>query len=160
MAKRLQVDEDVPKRMSVEDFRKMNETGKIPVTTSKVKRFSGSKVVFNIEPMGKPRMTQSDKWKKRDVTDRYWEFKDKLNTRANELGYVPGDKLSIRFYLQMPKRPKKHQQEGMPHQSKPDLDNLIKAFKDALLKDDSHVYEYGFMGKYWSNSPRIEVDVQ
>lgn len=36
-----------------------------------------------------------------------------------------------------------------PHTVKPDLDNLIKAFKDALLTDDSSVWRYGRMTKVW-----------
>jgi len=159
MAKRLIVKGKVPQSMSAADFRKMNETGRVPVAPSKVE----GKIVFHVEPMGKPRMTQQDKWKKRKVTDRYWAFKDALNARADELGYVPGDILSIRFYIRIPKSWSKKralEAEGKPHQSKPDLDNLIKAFKDSLLKEDSHVYEYHFMGKYWSKEPRIEVIAQ
>ena len=35
-------------------------------------------ITLNIVPVAKPRMTQSDKWKKRPATDKYWKFKDDL----------------------------------------------------------------------------------
>ena len=36
------------------------------------------KVTVPCEPMGAPRMTQSDKWKKRDCVVRYRAFKDEI----------------------------------------------------------------------------------
>ena len=48
--------------------------------------------------------------------------------------------------------------------SKPDLSNYIKGVEDAiegvLLKNDSQVVEYGNCGKWYSDSPRIEVIVK
>ena len=44
-----------------------------------------------------------------------------------------------------------------PHQQRPDLDNLIKAFKDALCEEDSHVHTYGVMKKVWGEEPKIMV---
>ena len=44
-----------------------------------------------------------------------------------------------------------------PHTQKPDLDNLIKAFKDALLKEDSHVWCYDMMTKVWDYEGSIVV---
>jgi hypothetical protein len=37
---------------------------------------------FNIDPCPKPRMTSSDRWKKRKCTDKYWKFKDDLKEIA------------------------------------------------------------------------------
>ena len=37
---------------------------------------------FNIDPCPKPRMTSSDRWKKRKCTDKYWKFKDELKEIA------------------------------------------------------------------------------
>lgn len=36
-----------------------------------------------------------------------------------------------------------------PHKSRPDLDNLVKGFKDALLKEDSHIHKYINVKKVW-----------
>ena len=33
---------------------------------------------------------------------------------------------------------------------RPDLDNYIKAFKDALLEEDSHIWQYTKMEKVYS----------
>ena len=35
-------------------------------------------ITLNIVPVAKPRMTQSDKWKKRPVVQKYWKYKDDL----------------------------------------------------------------------------------
>jgi Holliday junction resolvase RusA-like endonuclease len=45
---------------------------------------------------------------------------------------------------------------GQPHQSKPDIDNLIKGFMDALLKDDARIWEVR-ASKVWDVSGGIEV---
>lgn len=121
--------------------------------------------VFDIVPMGKPRMVASDRYKKRPAVQRYWKYKDMLKLQAEEQGYVPGESISLRFYLPIPKtlnkkRLKKAEREaldGQPCRSKPDLDNLIKAFKDALMDEDSQVWRYGSMEKFFSKKPRIEV---
>ncbi len=52
----------------------------------------------------------------------------------------------------MPKswsKKKKAEMYLKPHQSTPDLDNLIKSVKDCLLKEDSGVWWYGEMKKVW-----------
>lgn len=36
---------------------------------------------------------------------------------------------------------KKNLYDGKPHQVKPDIDNYLKAFMDALCEDDSYVYD-------------------
>ena len=35
-------------------------------------------ITLNIVHVAKPRMTQSDKWKKRPATTKYWKYKDDL----------------------------------------------------------------------------------
>ena len=68
--------------------------------------------------------------------------------------------LSLQFALPMPKSWSKKRKEKMclqPHTQKPDLDNLIKAFKDALLKEDSHVWCYDMMTKVWDYEGSIVV---
>lgn len=117
------------------------------------------KVEIEINPMGKPRMTQSDKWKKRKVVVRYFSFKDHLNLICKSVGFVPGEVLGFEFHIPMPEswsKKKKAEMQGKPHQQKPDLDNLIKAVKDSLLKDDSHVWKYiEEPKKVWSETGKI-----
>ena len=111
-----------------------------------------------ITPMGKPRMTQRDRWKGRPVVQRYNEFKDQL--RAELPGYeLPGN-LSLVFYIPMPKswsKKKRDLTEGQPHTAKPDIDNLAKAFMDAFKTDDSHVYAL-YAEKVWGYEGAIDVE--
>jgi Holliday junction resolvase RusA-like endonuclease len=44
----------------------------------------------------------------------------------------------------------------MPHQQKPDKDNLEKAFMDSFSIDDSFVYD-GRTCKFWSDKPMIVI---
>jgi Holliday junction resolvase RusA-like endonuclease len=44
-----------------------------------------------------------------------------------------------------------------PHQMKPDIDNMLKAFMDALMKEDSHVHTIGKMTKIWGVHGHIKV---
>lgn len=106
---------------------------------------------FDIEPMGKPRMTQSDKWKKRGCVVRYWEFADKLRSDAEKQGLVLGDILIVEFHLPCPASWSKKKQQnmwGVPHQQKSDLDNMIKGVADILKKDDKVIHQV-FARKLW-----------
>lgn len=44
---------------------------------------------------------------------------------------------------------------GMPHQQKPDIDNLTKAVLDALLPDDSVVWSLAKLEKRWADTAAI-----
>jgi Holliday junction resolvase RusA-like endonuclease len=117
------------------------------------------RIEFNIKPCPKPRMTRADRWKKRPIVLKYWDFSNELNRQANKLGYIPGDKISLTFFISMPNswsKKKKDLMLGKPHKQRPDIDNLAKAFMDALLPEDSHVFSLT-AEKYWSNEPSIVV---
>lgn len=90
-------------------------------------------------------MTRADTWKKRPVVTRYFAWKDELVIKAEQANYSPTAELFLEFIMPLPKyilKSKKKTKEmiGRPHQQKPDCDNLIKAFQDALLEEDSHIY--------------------
>lgn len=110
-----------------------------------------------VAPVPKPRMTRSDRWKKRPAVLRYWDFCDAL--RQHYTDTVP-DRVVLTFHIPMPAswaKKKKASMMNMPHQQKPDIDNYVKAFLDALCEDDSYVY--GIKAeKYWSTEGFIEVD--
>lgn len=117
-------------------------------------------ITLNIVPVPKPRMTQSDKWKKRPVVVKYFNYKDELKMLCFLCRWQPKEDLDVKFVLPMPKswsERKKKKMDGKPHKSRPDLDNLIKAFKDALLIEDSHVHTYHNMKKIWGRSGAIIV---
>jgi Holliday junction resolvase RusA-like endonuclease len=105
--------------------------------------------------MGKPRMTRSDKWKKRPAVMRYRAFKDECRLHNVALPELP----CITFYMPMPaswSKKKKADMDGQPHKSKPDLDNILKALFDALYEDDAHIW-YVTAKKIWSYDGKIEI---
>ena len=102
---------------------------------------------YAITPVAKPRQTRSDKWKQRPAVMRYRAFADKVRAAGLKIG----ETLNVVFYMPMPKSWSKRKREKMrcePHQQKPDIDNLVKALLDAVLDDDSHVYEIRAV-KFW-----------
>lgn len=115
--------------------------------------------IFNITPIGKPRMVRSDSWTGRKCVAKYWQYKEELNYAARELNYELKKKLNIIFYLPMPEswsKKKKLKMNGKAHDSKPDCDNLLKAFMDCLLENDSKVYDVRIR-KYWDYKGSIKV---
>lgn len=114
-------------------------------------------VFIPVAPVPKPRMTKSDRWKKRPPVTRYWQFKDDLRE------VIKGDlepRFSIIFRVPMPKswsKKEKALMDGKPHQAKPDVDNYLKAFMDAMCVDDSYVYDARAQ-KYWATTGSIELE--
>lgn len=111
-------------------------------------------------PVAKPRMTRRDKWAKRGCVQDYFAFRDEVKSWATRTDFElkPGD--SITFRLPMAKswsKSKKEAMNEMPHQNKPDLDNLIKGLLDALLEEDQAVWHLGATQKLWSEEGQIEI---
>ena len=112
--------------------------------------------VYNINPMGKPRMTRADKWKKRPEVLRYRAFCDEVrlhNVVLPECGY------HVTFVIPMPpswSKKKRQQHDGKPHQQKPDKDNLEKALLDAIFDDDSRIWD-GRVTKLWGETGQIII---
>lgn len=115
---------------------------------------------FELDPVPKPRMTRRDKWDKRPCVVRYWSYCNNLQAEAQKQNYTPSKTLSLIFVIPMPNswsKRKREAHDGKPHTQTPDLDNLIKAFKDALLKNDSHIHTYNSMRKVWGISGKIVI---
>ena len=109
-------------------------------------------VEFLITPVGKPRMTQRDRWYKRTTTSSYWAFKDQLVLLTKQKQFVLGDRYGVIFYLPMPdswSKKKKFEMMGRPHQSKPDLDNLCKAIQDCLKVNDAVIWDLEARKIWW-----------
>jgi len=114
-------------------------------------------MIYKINPVAKPRMTRSDKWKKRPAVVKYHAFKDLCRLHNVQ---VPMACAAIRFNIQMPKswsKKKKAQMNGQPHQQTPDLSNLLKALEDACYIDDSCIWHYSFLSKRWSYEGAIKI---
>lgn len=110
-----------------------------------------------ITPVSKPRMTKSDRWKKRACTEKYWTYKNGLRALFSA-AQLPSNYHLI-FVIPMPKswsNRKRAEMAGKPHQSKPDKDNLEKGFLDALFDDDAAVWD-GRVTKFWGYEGRIYV---
>ena len=111
--------------------------------------------VYPITPVPKPRQTRSDKWKQRPSVMRYRAYADEVRLRQVQLP----PHYHVVFVLPMPKSwsaAKRAKHTGQPHRNKPDKDNLEKALLDALLADDSGVWD-GRVSKVWGDAGRIIV---
>ena len=114
---------------------------------------------YEIVPLGKPRMTQRDRWAKRPAVMRYRAFCDLV--RANHVDIRPAGN-DITFVLPMPKswsKKKKASMEGRPHQQTPDIDNILKALLDAVHEDDAHIWQISAR-KIWGVTGKITVEVK
>ena len=114
--------------------------------------------VFNVTPIGKPRMTQRDRWKNRACVLAYYEFKDTIRDQLG--GFVfPNSGSTVTFFLPPPKswsKKKRREHENQPHMVRPDIDNLLKALLDSLFENDSCVWDVRSR-KVYSTTPRIEI---
>ena len=118
--------------------------------------------VFQVPPQTAPRMTRRDRWKKRPCVVRYFEYRDQLRAKAVEYGITLPNAFTVTFYMAMPKswsKKKKAAHVGKPCQSKPDLDNVLKGFMDALRTDDASVYAVS-ASKFWSEQPGVVLSVR
>ena len=112
---------------------------------------------LNITPVGKPRMTQRDKWKRRPAVVRYWRHKDELRDLIPEEFEMPEGGYELIAFFPMPKSwslIKRAEMEGAVHQVKPDKDNIEKAFLDAVCPNDQKVWN-GETSKYWATEGRL-----
>jgi len=153
------------KKVEAELAKNKNGITKIPenpISPSALVQFYNREKWFHVEPMGKPRMTKSDKWKKRPVVQRYWAFKDEINLQKGDFE-LPLFNYWIIFYIPMakswPKYKKRNHIGKLHQQQKPDKDNLEKAFLDALLDEDHGVAD-GRVSKIWAPTGEGKIQVR
>lgn len=118
----------------------------------------------NVIPIGKPRMTQRDRWAKRKCVLKYFDFKDKIKEETKDKLPEEIDNLSWIAFFPMPKswsKKKKLEYAGKPHRQRPDRDNIDKAILDALFEEDSVIYR-GTIEKRWEDNlgPRIMLIIE
>lgn len=114
---------------------------------------------FGVIPMGKPRMTQRDKWMRRPTIVRWYEYKDKLQLLGNVQEFKLPQVLNVTFYIPVSNswsEKKKQLMIGKPHLLKPDIDNLLKGIMDTFSDKDEYVYEV-HARKLWSLEGKIVV---
>lgn len=111
-------------------------------------------------PIGAPRMTQRDKWKKRPCVMKYFTFRDKVRAAVGKIDGVP-DRMDCEFYFPMPEswsKAKKLKLAGTPHCQVPDCDNLWKAVADALFDEDSAIHQASQLKRWcWPGQERVEI---
>ena len=111
-------------------------------------------------PIGKPRMTQRDRWKQRPIVLKYYEKKDQL---IETVGEIQSQRLRLIFLFEPPKSWSRKRREAAlqnPKTTRPDVDNLVKAVLDSLYKEDSVVYEIQAIKLWWSYSATIIQEIQ
>jgi Holliday junction resolvase RusA-like endonuclease len=115
------------------------------------------KVILNITPQTHVRATQGDSiffripreklrpagLKRLLRLEKYNKYKIDLDAEAKRNSFVmPPIGASIVFVIPVPQswsKKKKKLYHGTFHQSKPDIDNLQKAFLDSLMKEDKQI---------------------
>ena len=108
-------------------------------------------MILEVAPFAKPRMTQRDRWAKRQIVIDYFAFRDTVKQEIERLLALQNnndknkswEELDISFFIPMPKswsKKKRSEMAGTPHKQRPDLDNYIKGLLDALLKEDCKVW--------------------
>jgi Holliday junction resolvase RusA-like endonuclease len=111
---------------------------------------------YPLAPCAKPRMTQRDKWAKREPVLRYRAFCDRA--RLMRISVPPACR--VVFHIAMPaswSEKKRRECAGQPHMTRPDIDNLAKGLFDALFEDDSHIWRCDAT-KLWAREGAIDVE--
>lgn len=121
---------------------------------------------FDIEPVAAVRTSRGDvvmarRGNPRPAIARYYVFREQLNILALQQNFVmPEFGYRLVFHLPMPaswSAKKRREMCGQPHQQRPDKDNLEKAFLDALLEEDSHIWD-GRVTKLWAETGHIILE--
>ena len=117
-------------------------------------------MILNVAPCSKPRMTQRDRWKKRQCVLDFFAFRDRIKQEIKDKdallideGPFNWDELEIIFLVPMPKswsKKKKALMAGKPMQSRPDLDNYLKGLFDATHEEDSTIWKVT-ASKLWTD---------
>ena len=115
------------------------------------------KIILNINPQTHVRATQGDSvffripreklrppgLKRLLRLERFNNYKVELGAEAKRKQFtMPPIGCSITFFIPVPpswSKKKKKLHHGRFHQSKPDLDNLLKAFMDSLMAEDKQI---------------------
>lgn len=130
----------------------------------------GKKITLNITPQTHVRATKGDAIFFRIPTDKlypsglkrklrlekYNEYKVNLLAEAKRKKFeLPASGLHIVFYIPVPNswsKKKKAAHHGMLHQSRPDIDNLTKAFLDSIVAEDKYIANIT-LTKRWVDFP-------
>jgi Holliday junction resolvase RusA-like endonuclease len=104
-----------------------------------------------IEPMGAVRLSSSDRWSKRPVAKKYFDWKNRFKTLISNSAALKtliarieeSGKIEIETVHPLPKtwsNKKKRLHYCRPMRAKPDFDNVAKAVCDVLFKEDKRIH--------------------
>lgn len=119
---------------------------------SHLRATKGDSIFFRIpreklKPSGLKRLLRLEKYNK---------YKIDLLAEAKKRGFeLSPSGMSITFYIPCPKswsQKKKTAHHGMLHQSRPDIDNLAKAFFDSIVSEDKFIANVT-LTKRWVDFP-------
>ncbi len=126
-------------------------------------------IVIAGPPLGKPRQTQRDRWKRRPCVVRYRCWADLARASAAAVFGGPPPPahtvsvLSWRAFFAPPPSWSKRRRAaalGTAHRAKPDRDNIDKAVLDALYPEGDAAIAAGWISKQWDATPRLEVTIE
>lgn len=117
--------------------------------------------------IGKPRMSQSDRWKNRPCVNNYWAYKNEINILLWSQGVkLPKNpqQIVIICYIEHPvswPQKKSAEKHYTQHDQKPDCDNIEKGILDILFKEDKAIFCTTTL-KFWcdKDEERIEVYIR
>lgn len=133
------------------------------------------KIVFDITPQTAVRATQGDRvffripreklrpagLKRLLRLEKYNDYKLSLSALAKTNRFSPPEQGGhLIFYIPVPKSWKDYKKKEMHmklHQSKPDWDNLSKAFFDSLMSEDKYIADI-HVTKKWINADKGKIE--
>ena len=120
-------------------------------------------IVVPGRPVAKPRMTRSDKWKKRPCVLQYRAWCDKARGYAE--GLPPHDSIAMltaKAFFCPPaswSRKKRRETIGRLHRQKPDVDNILKAILDCFFPSGDEGVAFVSCFKVWDMVERLELEL-
>lgn len=127
-------------------------------------------VAFTIpgQPIGKPRMTQRDKWltgaRVRPEVLAYRRWADLARIMARPVFHLVADPggVILEAFFERPSSwsaKRKASAAGRPHRGKPDVDNVAKALLDALFGADEIIHDLRIR-KSWDDGKGARLEVR
>ena len=117
-------------------------------------------MILDVPPCSKPRMTQRDRWAKRQCVLDFFAFRDLIKQELKKKDALliqeppfNWDELDIIFLVPMPKswsKKKKALMAGQPMQQRPDIDNYLKGLFDATHEEDATIWKIS-ASKIWTS---------
>jgi Holliday junction resolvase RusA-like endonuclease len=109
------------------------------------------KKLINVAPVAKPRMTRRDRWAKRDIVVKYYNYKDTVRLLVGD--WELPDEFRVIFGIPFPKSygPRKREELlGKPHRIRPDVDNFLKGLFDVFRVEDGDIWHVE-ASKIWTS---------